>query len=120
QVPAHYQWQVQQQLMVSAADGAHFWVYGDGEGCLVEVKPQPDCFEALQTGWERFWRFVETDEPPPLGPLDTRLRDDPAWAHAAERYLVAKVAFEHADTELAAARGALVGLLEHSKEEGGG
>lgn len=119
-VPEHYWWQVQHQLMVSGAEEGHLWVYADREGCLVQVKPQPDCFEPLQKAWDDFWRYVEADESPALGPLDTRVRDDPEWGEAAARYLAAKAALDGAELELLAARELLMGLLGHSREQGFG
>lgn len=120
QVPEHYQPQIQHQLMVSGADVGHFWVYGDGEGVLVEVAPDKAVQDALIKAWERFWAFVDDDRPPPLIGLDTRLRDDLDWAEAAARYLAAKGGLEAATAEVELARKGLIGLTEHSKEGGCG
>lgn len=120
EVPEHYQCQIQHQLMVSGAAKAHFWVYGDGFGTLVEVWPDPVWFERIRAGWEAFQVHLDRDSPPPLTDADTRLRSDSAWVDAATAYLAAKRASDEASEALEVARQRLLALAEHPKEQGAG
>ena len=120
EVPLHYHCQIQHQLMVSGAELAHFWVFGDGHGLLVEVKPDTAFMERIKQGWEVFQVFQDTDTPPPLSDADTRVRNDAIWTEAAVAYIVAKRQSDEADKKLEVARTALMAIAEHSKEQGAG
>ena len=120
EVPEHYQCQIQHQLMVSGAAKAHFWVYGDGFGTLVEVLPDPTWMARIQAGWEAFQVHLDRDTPPALSDTDTRLRNDPEWIEAANTFLVAKKASDEASEALEVARQRLLALAEHPKELGAG
>lgn len=120
EVPLHYQCQIQHQLMVSGAELAHFWVFGDSQGVLVEVWPEPAFMDRIRRGWEAFQAFMDSDSPPPLDEGDTRYREDDAWNQAANAYSLAKRQADEADGELEAARKALLALAEHPKEHGAG
>ncbi|MEO7129300.1 MAG: lambda-exonuclease family protein [Rhodoferax sp.] len=120
EVPLHYQVQVQHQLMVSGAQQAHFWVFGDGQGVLVEVRADEALMERIRRGWEGFQVFMDSDSPPPLVEGDTRHREDAAWLEAASAYSLAKRQADEAAEVLDEARKALVLLAEHPKEQGAG
>ena len=120
EVPEHYRWQLEHQLMVSGAELGHFYVYGEGAGVLVEVRASEGSPERLQHAWDAFMRYVEDDRPPPLGELDTVPRHDQAWRIAAERYRAAKVTVDQSTLQLEAAKAGLVELLDHSRVEGCG
>lgn len=74
-VPDHYMAQVQFQLAVSGADMAHFFVYHEesGDDALVEVRPDVEYQGKLIAAVLEFWKFVETDTPPPLTEDDVKL-----------------------------------------------
>jgi hypothetical protein len=120
EVPAHYWWQVQHQLMVADAALAHLWVFADGEGLLHEIAPKPEMWPQITAAWDTFQRYLDTDEPPPLTERDTRLRGDKEWLGAAAVYVKAKQAADDSAAALDAAKTALIGLASHSSEAGGG
>lgn len=64
-IPAHYQWQLQHQLMVSGARLAHFYVFDGRDGVLIEQAPDPSRHTSLQRRWDAFMHYVQTDRPPP-------------------------------------------------------
>jgi putative phage-type endonuclease len=120
EVPAHYWWQVQHQLMVSGAALAHLYVFDGTEGLLHEIAPKPETWQRITTAWDEFQLYLDSDEPPPLTERDTRLRGDKEWISAAAAYIAAKQAADDSAAALDAAKAALIGLASHSSEAGGG
>jgi putative phage-type endonuclease len=120
QLPEHYQWQVQHQLMVAQADVADLWVFDGGEGILLQVAPDPSWWPAIHESWDTFAQFVATKAPPPLTKGDVRERDDPEWRSAAAQYLETKLCADQAQKALAEAKERLVALTSHSSETGSG
>lgn len=72
ELPEHYRWQVEHQLMVAGAKLAHVFVFDGERGVLVEQKPQPESWERISADWDAFWNFITQDSPPPLTKRDTR------------------------------------------------
>ena len=120
QVPLHYYWQVQHQLMVSGAELAHFYVFDGEVGLLVEVKPNYEDIAKLRQAWDEFMVFVESNSPPPLSAADTVTRDDAEWQMAAKNYVSAKQAAEEAAKAIDNAKTKLTDLAKHSSERGHG
>jgi putative phage-type endonuclease len=120
QLPEHYRWQVEHQLMVSGAKLAHVYVFDGRQGVLLEQRPDSARWMEIHRGWEAFMRFVVRDAPPPLTDRDTVDRDDAAWEEAAKRFLAAKAAAEESAAQLEVARQTLVGLTGHPSERGAG
>lgn len=120
QVPAHYGIQVQHQLMVSGADMAHLWVFDGSKGLLHAIERDAEAMVRIQTGWEDFQQFLDTDTPPPLSDADTAQRVDETWSLAATAYLQAKQQADAMAEQLEATRQALVTLAQHPKEQGAG
>jgi putative phage-type endonuclease len=120
EVPGHYWWQVQHQLMVAGAALAHLYVFDGTEGILLDVKPKPETWPRIHATWDEFAHCLETDTPPPLTDRDTRERTDTQWQQAAAAYIEAKRQADEAATALDSAKTALVGLASHSSEAGGG
>src|SRR5690606_24093179 len=85
-VPVHVYWQVQHQMLVSAARLAHVYVYDGKTGILIEQCAEPEVWETIRQGWDAFAECLRTDTPPPLTERDTRQREDAAWEHAARDY----------------------------------
>ena len=108
EVPEHYHWQLQHQLMVAQAKVAHLYVFDGREGLLLEVKPAPKDWPRIHEGWDDFMRFVRHDTPPPLTQQDTVEREDQAWREAAARFVAAKERADEAGSDLERARTALV------------
>ncbi len=119
-VPEHYDWQMDHQLMVSGAARAHLWVYADGEGLLLEARPQPERWERIRAAWDAFMKCIAADTPPALTDRDTRERTDEEWRTAAEAYLRAKQDAEHSAAVAEDAKAALVALASHPSESGAG
>ena len=122
EVPPHVYWQIQHQLAVSGAQRCHFWVYAPGEeGVLLAVAPNPAAIAQLIARAQALWTCVETDTPPPLGARDTSVRTDPEWCAAATAYRQAEAVVSEWTTRLAAARHALIGLMQGiARVDGGG
>lgn len=63
-VPAHYYWQVQHQLMVSGAACCHFYVFDGTDGLFLDVGPSPEDMDKLRSAWDLFMaRFIDEGEP---------------------------------------------------------
>ena len=120
EVPAHYELQVQHQLMVSGAALAHLWVFDGTQGLLLPIERHEGAMDRIRTGWDLFQQFVESDTPVPLTDADTVLREDTAWTAAAQAFSEAKRATDAADAALAKARDELVALAQHPREQGSG
>lgn len=119
-LPEHYHWQVQHQLMVAAAATAHVYIFDGAEGILVEERPKRDDWARITDGWEGFMRFITEDLPPPLTDRDTVVRTDRDWELAAEAYLRLKEGAEVATAQLDEAKARLIGLASHTSEKGAG
>jgi predicted phage-related endonuclease len=120
QLPEHYFWQVQHQLMVSAAKLAHVWIWDRRQDVLLEQHPAPDQWSKIRKAWDAFMELIRTDQPPLLTDRDTVERLDPDWRLAAERVINAKRLADGAATELEAAKKALIALTTHPSERGAG
>ncbi len=75
---------------------------------------------AIRKGWDTFQPFLDQDRPPPLSDADTVVRQDEAWAQAAQEYVRAKAAAQASDEALERAKEALVALARHPREQGSG
>jgi putative phage-type endonuclease len=120
QLPEHYRWQVQHQLMVTQAATADVFVIDGTEGIQLEIAPDPDAWPRIRDAWDAFARFVTEAQAPPLTDRDTRVRDDPEWLAAAAAYLELRTAYEGLGTRPEEAKAKLVGMTSHAKEQGGG
>jgi putative phage-type endonuclease len=119
-IPEHYAVQVQHQLMVSGATTAHLWVFDGSKGLLHAIERDEAAMARIQTAWDEFQRFLDTDTPPPLTEADTLVRRDQAWMQAAQAFQAAKQAADAAGETLEQARQALLALATHPKESGAG
>lgn len=120
-IPEHYWWQVQHQLMVSEAELAHFFVFdGISEGVMVEVKPEPDRWHDIFQAWASFQRQLDADTPPPLQENDVELRQDREWQLAAEAYRQAKQQMDAVSECLAETKCRLLGLCTAEAQKGYG
>jgi len=120
QLPEHYFWQVQHQLMVAGARLAHVWIWDGRQGVLLEQHPAPDQWSKIRKAWDAFMELIRTDQPPLLTERDTVERLDPDWRLAAERVINAKRFADAAAGELEAAKRALIALTTHPSERGAG
>ena len=119
-VPEHYGWQIEHQLMVSGAALAHLYVFDGQEGILLEVPSQPERWREIHTAWEEFMRCIETDTPPALTERDKVIRKDGAWQTAAETYVKLKAEADRLAQQLDTAKTALINLASHPTEAGFG
>ncbi len=120
ELPEHYRWQVEHQLMVAGAALAHVYVFDGERGILLEQTPKPESWESIRKAWDAFMRYIVEDVAPPLSSRDTRERDDAQWKVAAEAYLRIKQEAEDSAAVLEKARSALVALTSHPSESGAG
>ena len=119
-VPEHYGWQIEHQLMVSGAAMAHLYVFDGKEGLVLEILPQPERWVAIQVAWDGFMRCIETDTPPELTDRDKVVRKDSAWQAAAEAYVRLKAEADRLAEQLNEAKEKLVCLASHPSETGFG
>ncbi len=122
EVPSHYAWQIEHQLMVAKASLAHLYVF-DGqreEGILIEVLPDPARWERIHQAWDVFMGCLATDTPPELTERDRVTRKDEEWRLAAEAFQALKLRVEALVTQLDGAKEKLVGLASHPSESGFG
>lgn len=120
ELPEHYRWQVQHQLMVAGAEVADVFVFDGTEGVLLEIAPDPEAWLAVRSAWDAFAEYVAKKEPPPLTARDVRIRDDPEWLSAAAKYRELRTAYDEVSRDIDLAREVLVGLASHAHEKGGG
>ena len=120
QLPNHFGWQLQHQLMVTGAVIADLFVFGSGDGILLQVVPDPSSWPAIHEAWDRFWEYLMTKTPPPLTKGDVRERDDPEWRSAAAQYLETKLFADQTQKALTDAKARLIALTSHTSETGGG
>jgi putative phage-type endonuclease len=120
QIPEHYFWQVQHQLMVSGALLAHFYVFDGRQGLLLEVHPKPAKWVRIKDAWDKFVEYMVSDTAPPLAEKDKLLREDVIWLDAASRYRAAKHKVDEAAELLDHAKASLLELVTHPSETGGG
>ncbi len=120
EIPEHYRWQLQHQLMVAQAQLAHLFVFDGRDGLLLEVKPQPDVWPHIHDAWNAFAQFVRDDQPPPLTERDTVTRQDPEWEVAARDYIALKRSADEAAEKLDEAKLRLLSLATHARVEGCG
>lgn len=120
QVPEHYWWQVQHQLMLAKAAEAHLYVFDGQEGLLQTVKPEPDRWPEIHAGWDAFMRCLREDVPPELTERDKLIRKDAIWQRAAETYVALKQQADALAGQLDEAKEALVKLAKHPSEAGFG
>ena len=119
-VPVDIYWQIQTQLLVSQAELAHLFVYANGEGILIEQRPELAAWDTIRQDWDKFMRFVTEDQPPPLSERDTVVRSDEPWIAAAREYVQLKKLADDTGAALDAAKQKLIGLARHNSEQGGG
>jgi len=131
QIPAHYDWQIEHQLMVSKAAHqlmvskaamAHLYVF-DGEqqqGLLLEVAPDPARWKRIQQAWDGFMHCLETDTPPELTERDKVIRKDEDWRLASEAYVSLKRDADALVARLESAKDRLLELSTHPSETGFG
>jgi putative phage-type endonuclease len=120
QLPEHYQWQVEHQLMVTKAALADVFVFDGADGVLLEVAPDASTWPRIHEDWNTFAAFITSKTAPPFSKGDVRERGDPDWNSAATHYLETKLFAEQTQKALGEARDRLVALASHTSETGGG
>jgi putative phage-type endonuclease len=88
-IPEYYMDQIQQQLLVTAADKCFYVVGGEDEtkDIVIEVYPHPSFAKEYIPVAREFWRCVAFNEPPPLKDSDYKdMSDNPSWKDIADRY----------------------------------
>ena len=77
ELPEHYRWQVQHQLMVTGAEVADVFVFDGTEGIFSPGRAGPEHLGRRSAApGTSSRRYVEKAEPPPLTERDVRVRDD--------------------------------------------
>jgi putative phage-type endonuclease len=120
ELPEHYWWQVQHQLLVAGAALADVFVFDGTEGLLLEVQPKPESWVRIRSAWDAFAQNVAKAEPPALTERDVRVREDPEWLEAAAAYLELRTQYEALGTAYDEAKARLIALATHPKEQGCG
>lgn len=101
--------QIQHQLMVFPAAGAHLWVWDAEaqEGIHVAVEPNPVYWDTIRAAWDAFWLTLEE-------------RTDDEWSEKALAYRIAKQAADDAAERLEAAKADLLKLRIGDFQRGAG
>jgi putative phage-type endonuclease len=120
EIPLHYQYQLQHQLLVSRAELAHLFIWTEDDAILLEHAPDPDSFTILRDSWDAFMKCVASDTPPPLTDADTVTRTDAAWVEAAQSYIALSAQADEVGDRLVEAKKRLLALARHSSERGAG
>jgi putative phage-type endonuclease len=120
QLPEHYQWQVEHQLMVTKVALADVFVFDGADGVLLEVAPDESRWSRIHEAWEMFAPFLASKTAPPLSKGDVRERSDAEWTAAAAHYLETKLFTEQSQKALGEAKDRLTALASHTSETGGG
>jgi predicted phage-related endonuclease len=120
EIPLHYQYQLQHQLLVSRAELAHLFVWTEDDAILLEHAPDLDSFTILRDGWDAFMKCVASDTPPPLTDGDTVIRTDEAWVEAAQQYIALSAQADEVGDKLLEAKKQLLALARHTSERGAG
>ena len=120
EIPEHYRWQLQHQLMVSRARRAHLFVYTEEQSLLLECEPVNDDWPTIQAGWDEFMQHVAAGTPPALSDRDCVERTDAEWTAAAEEFIRWHREVEAGEKNLAAAKRRLVELGTSPSQKGGG
>lgn len=116
-VPDHYLWQIQHQLMVAKAKRCIFAV-GDGERLLtVTVEPDMLMHQAIQAKWDAFWPLMDCDE---AELIEIVTREDDDWRLAVEAYRHAKAEAGAAADAEKQAKARLIELANDTTTEGFG
>jgi len=94
-VPDHYEPQVQYQLAATGADELDYFSFYDKNpeikvDALVEVKPNIDYQAHLICEALKFWALVQSNTPPPLTAMDTKVVDDEKIKRICEEILAKK------------------------------
>jgi putative phage-type endonuclease len=92
-VPDYYVPQCQHILAVTQAKVLHYWSYcpeAQQPTVLLEVFPASAYIADLMEAERRFWRYVESNTPPPLTEQEVMERTDREWLEAAELYRAAE------------------------------
>lgn len=123
--PEHYLWQIQQQLLCSGARLARFVVcHADGEQITdaihCDVLPDAQMAAAIRQAWAQFFKYLDTNTPPPLTDRDVRERTDAEWRDAVAAWKEAKARLDEAKTAEAEARKALLALAGEQSTQGAG
>jgi hypothetical protein len=92
------------------------WLYDGTKGLLHAVERDEAAMARIQTVWDDFQRFLDTDTPAPLTEADTVVRGDQELTQAAQAFQAADAAGE----TLEKASQALLALATHPKESGAG
>jgi len=83
EVPKTYAAQLQVQMMVASCDTAHYVSWNGREIAVVVVKANPTEQARILRACQEFWKFVETDAPPPGAPV---VLESDTLAPLAKRY----------------------------------
>lgn len=91
EVPEHYFYQVQHQLMcVPKAPFGHYWSYRAENPALVEVQRDRRLQAIIEDGLRAFWELVKADVPPPLAEKDAKIVTEPGIVKACQQLIQLK------------------------------
>ena len=88
-IPEYYMDQIQQQLLVTAADKCFYVVGGEDEtkDIVIEVFPDPRFAKEYIPVAREFWRCIAFNEPPALKDSDYKdMSEDESWKICADEY----------------------------------
>lgn len=122
QLPSQYDYQTQQQLLVTGAKRLIFWVYDidQNAGIMETIYSDPEKQAEIMKAWDSFWGYMNKGEAPPVGDKDLVHRDDNEWLILAEEWRTVHAqlaALQKREKEL---RQELIDLSDGQSSFGGG
>jgi putative phage-type endonuclease len=120
QIPHHYFYQIQHQLLVTGGKIAHYWSFDSEKGVCIPVQPDAKAQERVVTEASAFWKLIKSQVPPPLGDRDYKIIKDETLLDLMQEYADIKTEYEKLNQELKDLRELIVESMDHSRIKGSG
>jgi putative phage-type endonuclease len=118
-LPDQYDYQTQQQMLVTGAKQLIFWVYDihNNSAVMQKIKPDLDKQKEIFTAWKKYYSY---DGAPPAGEKDFKTRKDDEWITLAEEWRGIHSQLDTLTTREKEIRKQLIDLSDGSSCTGGG
>ena len=121
-IPDQYDYQTQQQLLVTGAEKLIFWVYDHNTNSAVmqTIYPDPEKQSEILKAWKSFWEYMKKGEAPPVSDKDVVERDDAQWLYAANEWKNIHAKMDELKKREKELRDELIELADNQSSSGGG
>jgi putative phage-type endonuclease len=121
-LPSQYDYQTQQQLLVTGAERLVFWVYDHDTNAAVMqmIYPDLDKHAEIMSAWMSFWRYMDRGEMPPASEKDVVERDDADWMCTAKEWKDVHAQMDVLKVKEKELREELIELADNQSSSGGG